>query len=64
MNGHGLESVPFRVVRTTFRDTAMSITVDISNVKKKKELAESIISEDTDFMKKLSREDLEKLLAP
>ena len=30
MNGHGLESVPFRVVRTTFQDTAMSITVDIS----------------------------------
>jgi len=32
--------------------------------KKKKDLAESIISEDTDFMKKLSREDLENLLAP
>lgn len=32
--------------------------------KKKKDLAESIISEDTDFMKKLSREDLEKLLEP
>ena len=32
--------------------------------KKKKDLAESIISEDKDFMKKLSREDLEKLLAP
>ena len=32
--------------------------------KKKKDLAESIISEDKDFMKKLSREDLEKLLEP
>jgi superfamily II DNA or RNA helicase len=32
--------------------------------KKKKDLAESIISEDKDFMKKLSREDLEKLLKP
>jgi len=32
--------------------------------KKKKDLAESIISEDTDFMKKLSKEDLSKLLAP
>lgn len=32
--------------------------------KKKKDLAESIVSEDTDFMKKLSKEDLEKLLAP
>ncbi len=32
--------------------------------KKKKDLAESIISEDTDFMKKLSKEDLEKLLEP
>ena len=32
--------------------------------KKKKELAESIISEDKDFMKKLSKEDLAKLLAP
>ncbi|HTL11115.1 MAG TPA: DEAD/DEAH box helicase [Bdellovibrionota bacterium] len=32
--------------------------------KKKKDLAESIISEDTDFMKKLTREDLAKLLAP
>jgi SNF2 family DNA or RNA helicase len=30
--------------------------------KKKKDLAESIISEDTDFMKKLSKEDLESLL--
>jgi len=32
--------------------------------KKKKDLAESIISEDKDFMKKLSKEDLSKLLAP
>ncbi|MDR3606531.1 MAG: DEAD/DEAH box helicase [Oligoflexia bacterium] len=32
--------------------------------KKKKDLAESIISEDKDFMKKLSREDLETLLEP
>jgi SNF2 family DNA or RNA helicase len=32
--------------------------------KKKKDLAESIISEDKDFMKKLTREDLEKLLMP
>jgi non-specific serine/threonine protein kinase len=32
--------------------------------KQKKELAESIIAEDTDFIKKLSREDLEKLLEP
>ena len=32
--------------------------------KKKKDLAESIISEDKDFMKKLSKEDLAKLLAP
>jgi superfamily II DNA or RNA helicase len=31
---------------------------------KKKDLAESIISEDKDFMKKLTREDLEKLLMP
>lgn len=30
--------------------------------KKKKDLAESIVSEDTDFMKKLSKEDLAKLL--
>jgi SNF2 family DNA or RNA helicase len=32
--------------------------------KKKKDLAESIVSEDTDFMKKLSKEDLANLLAP
>jgi SNF2 family DNA or RNA helicase len=32
--------------------------------KKKKDLAESIVSEDTDFMKKLSKEDLADLLAP
>ncbi len=32
--------------------------------KKKKDLAESIISEDTDFMKKLSKDDLANLLAP
>ena len=32
--------------------------------KKKKDLAESIVSEDKDFMKKLSKEDLAKLLAP
>jgi SNF2 family DNA or RNA helicase len=32
--------------------------------KKKKDLAESIVSEDTDFMKKLSKEDLTNLLAP
>ncbi len=32
--------------------------------KKKKDLAESIISEDKDFMKKLSQADLAKLLAP
>lgn len=32
--------------------------------KKKKDLAESIISEDKDFMKKLTKEDLQKLLMP
>ena len=32
--------------------------------KKKKDLAESIVAEDKDFMKKLSKEDLTKLLAP
>lgn len=32
--------------------------------KKKKDLAESIVSEDKDFMKKLSKEDLANLLAP
>ena len=31
--------------------------------KTKRELAESIISEDQDFMRKLTREDLEQLLA-
>jgi SNF2 family DNA or RNA helicase len=32
--------------------------------KKKKDLAESIISEDKDFMKKLSKQDLANLLEP
>ncbi len=46
------------VARGTFEEKILD------RQKKKKDLAESIISEDTDFMKKLSRDDLQKLLEP
>ncbi len=46
------------VTRGTVEEKILSLQ------KKKKDLAESIISEDTDFMKKLSREDLQALLEP
>lgn len=46
------------VVRGTVEEKILELQ------KKKKSLAESIVSEDTDFMKKLSTADLENLLAP
>jgi SNF2 family DNA or RNA helicase len=48
--------------RMVARGTVEEKILDLQ--KKKKDLAESIISEDTDFMKKLSKADLEKLLEP
>jgi hypothetical protein len=48
--------------RLVARGTVEEKILDLQ--KKKKDLAESIISEDKDFMKKLSKEDLAKLLAP
>lgn len=48
--------------RLVARGTVEEKILDLQ--KKKKDLAESIVSEDTDFMKKLSSADLEKLLAP
>ena len=38
MDGHGLGSVTFRVVRANFRCTVINIIVASSNIKRKKEL--------------------------
>lgn len=46
------------VARGTFEEKILD------RQKKKKDRAEPIISEDTDFMKKLSRDDLQKLMEP